>query len=295
MDPTVLEGLLKAIRDAVSGHRRSENDVALPVFDPATNDNGAESWCHNIEELAREFGWSSIATVARAGKALKGSAVIWFESWEPSQGRTWENFRSDLTDLYPEKRNLSEKLTKAVVYNSDSADTYCEYAREKVRLLRNTKISFTEPQLIELICGSITDVNVRMASFNSNVKTTSEIISLFSSYVKPKKRPSEQNDTDKSVENKTKRPKIEFGNYNASEKKCYICGKTGHTKLYCRRNTSHPPEIKKSNNVEVKISEKSCNICKKIGHDESICWYRARAGLEKTQTSSESNFLDKRS
>lgn len=294
MDPAVLEGLLKAIRDAVSGNRRAEDDVALPTFDPATSDNGAEGWCRNIEVLSKEFGWSSIATVARAGKALKGSALVWFESWEPSEGRTWEHFRTDLTDLYPEKRNLSEKLSKAVLYNSDSADSYCEYAREKVRLLRNTKISFTETQLIEIICGSIIDVNVKMASFNSNVKSTSELISLFSSYVKPKKRPLENDSNNAMGPSKMKRPKLEFRNYNPEEKKCYTCGKTGHLKAQCDKNQSQSTEIKKINNTETRVPDKLCTICKKIGHNETVCWYKARSDVQKTQTNNEVNFLGKR-
>lgn len=78
MDPALLEGLVNAIRDAVTGRRHAADDnVALLVFDPSTNDNGAESWCRSIEELSKEFGWSSIATLARAGKALKGSALLY--------------------------------------------------------------------------------------------------------------------------------------------------------------------------------------------------------------------------
>lgn len=167
---------------------------------------GAETWCSNIESLAGEFGWSSIATFAKAGKALKGSALLWFETWDPAAGRSWENLRIELTALYPEKKNLANKLQKAVLYTSESADSYCEYAREKIRLLRNTKIVFTELQLVELVCGSISDVNVRMASFNSSVKTTSELISLSTSYAKSKKRPLEQSGRDsKNFSNLAKR------------------------------------------------------------------------------------------
>lgn len=294
MEPTVLEGLLKAISDAVSGRRHADDDVALPVFDPATSDSGAEGWCKSIEELSKEFGWSSITTVAKAGKALKGSALLWFESWVPSKGgRTWENFRTDLADLYPEKRNLSEKLSEAVLYNSDSADSYCEYAREKVRQLRNTKISFTEDQLIELICGSITDVNVRMAAFNSSVKSTSQLISLFSSYVKPKKRPIDQNDSDSITEqSKAKRPKLEIRNNTSKEKKCYSCGKTGHIKIHCNRNRNPPSETVTSTPGNKASNRVTCTFCKKPGHNDSVCWHKARSELEKADTiKKEVNFL----
>ncbi|KAF9418535.1 hypothetical protein HW555_004684 [Spodoptera exigua] len=173
MDTETIGDLLKAIRDAISKTTQIDGDVALPVFDPEKCDNGAARWCNNIETLAKDLNWSSIKTAAKAGKALKGSALTWFESWDPLEGRSWEKFRADIIDAYPEKKNLSNRLQKAVLFTSDKADSYGEYAREKLRLLRNTTVSFTEDQLIELVCGGVSDVNVRMASLNSNVASTS--------------------------------------------------------------------------------------------------------------------------
>ncbi|XP_063532834.1 uncharacterized protein LOC134743372 [Cydia strobilella] len=73
-----LKSFIKAIADAVS-KRRPDDDVALPVFDPATSDNGAETWCNNIAELTEEFGWSSIATVAKAEyrfQSMSSSSIL---------------------------------------------------------------------------------------------------------------------------------------------------------------------------------------------------------------------------
>ncbi|KAG7295010.1 hypothetical protein JYU34_022581 [Plutella xylostella] len=130
MDADLLKSLLGAIRDAVTPKPQCD-DVALPLFDPDKSQNGASSWCKSVDDLSAEFKWSSLQLVAKAGKALRGSALSWFESWEPENGRTWENFKTDITSLYPERKNLSEKLTKAVLFTSDSSDSYCEYAREK--------------------------------------------------------------------------------------------------------------------------------------------------------------------
>ena len=95
MDSAVVEGLLKAIRDAVAVKNRGD-DVVLPPFDPEKNDNGAESWCGAIDSIAADLGWSSITTVAKAGKALKGSALLWYETWDPDDGRSWENFKTTI-------------------------------------------------------------------------------------------------------------------------------------------------------------------------------------------------------
>ncbi|XP_035442997.1 uncharacterized protein LOC118271158 [Spodoptera frugiperda] len=286
MDLPVLKELLTAIKDAVSGSRLNDSEVALPIFDPAKSDLGAESWCNNIETLAKEFGWSNVATVAKAGKALKGSALLWFETWDPAEGRSWDNLRLELVALYPEKKNLAEKLQKAVLYTSETADSYCEYAREKIRLLKNTKIVFTELQLIELVCGSICDVNVKMASFNSNVKTTSELIALFTSYAKTKKRSIDSKDP--SNLHPPKRFKTDF---KPNEIKCFNCGKTGHTKQQCysRKSTqNNDPNSEQGSNNE---NRKFCTYCKKPGHLDSYCRYKPKT--DPSNTDNQINFLDK--
>ncbi|CAK1549738.1 unnamed protein product [Leptosia nina] len=116
MDSALLTDLLKAIRGAVSSNRRPDEDIALPVFDPTTV-LCADGWCKNIEELAKEFGWSSLATVAKAGKALKGSALVWFESWQPStEGRTWEKFQA-LIDTGANCSIIKESIAKRLQCN----------------------------------------------------------------------------------------------------------------------------------------------------------------------------------
>jgi hypothetical protein len=105
-------------------------------------------------KIWEEFGWNCRETVARATKVLKGTASTWFENWEPEQ-RDWESFKSDLIDLFPPKRNLAEKLKRAVLLTSEEFQTYCEYAREKLLLLNRTRIKFTEAELVELIIADI--------------------------------------------------------------------------------------------------------------------------------------------
>lgn len=299
MDGDAITSLLSAIRDVVSKPSSNDEDIALPVFDPEKNDCGAASWCDSIEPLAKDLKWSSIKTAARAGKALKGSALSWFESWAPTEGRTWEKFRSDIIDAYPEKKNLSERLARAVLFTSDASESYSEYVREKLRLLRNTKISFTELQLIELICGGINDTNVKLASLNSNINTTSALIALLSSYTKSKKRPLENIEKDRN--SGAGFSGVKRTRYN-SDKKCYLCDQLGHIQSQCFKNKSSQSQqfqmanqssaITKSNKPPVKI----CTFCKKIGHTESVCYYKQRSesssSLITVPTKKEPNFLD---
>lgn len=272
MDSDVTSKLLEAIREAVSSTRQKDDDIALPQFNPEKSNTGAASWCRSIEALSNEFQWSSLRTAARAGKALRGSALIWFESWDPSEGRSWENLRTDIIDAYPEKKNLSEQLTKAILYTSDSAESYCEYARHKIRLLRNTKIAFTETQLIELVCGGISDVDVRMTSLNNGVTKTAALITLLSSYLKTKKRHVDHNESPTVP----KRPKI---NVN---KHCFICKQSGHFQRQCPQWAQVTPRVPKQMSNDYVV--KNCTYCKRVGHTESTCYHKQRAETVRTIT-----------
>lgn len=273
MDRDILAGFLTSIRDAVTSNQRND-DVALPIFNPEKNDNGAEGWCCSIQKLSEDLRWSSIQTAAKAGKALRGSALRWFEAWEPETGRSWENFRADIVSVYPQKKNLTEKLTKAMNYASDCSDSYAEYAREKLRLLQNTKIDFTTPQLIELICGGISEVDIRMASLNSSVGTTSDLISLLSTYTKmSRKRPHEVNNKQSQSTNNNHSKRFK---HNKEPKRCYICGKSGHisSRCYSRlvENKEKPvPNWVKNTSDRPKIF---CSFCKKPGHEEVRCYHK---------------------
>lgn len=296
MDAEAITTLLSAIRDAVSSRGQKDDDVALPVFDPDRNDCGAATWCNSVEALSKELQWSSLKTAAKAGKALKGSSLTWFETWEPTDGRSWENLKRDITDVYPEKKNLSEKLSRAVSYTSDSAESYGEYAREKLRLFRNTKVAFTEAELIELVCGGIADVDIKMASLNNGVTSTSALIALLSTYAKCRKRTSESNIKDYesgSGPSGAKRPRQEL-------RKCFNCNQTGHVQSQCRlvpatSVNNQAPQVPKPNDSRIK----TCTYCKKVGHLESICFLKQRALSNSNASitlvpSKEANFLDKR-
>lgn len=291
MDADLLQSLLGAIRDAVTPKPQCD-DVALPLFDPDKSQNGASSWCKSVDDLSAEFKWSSLQLAAKAGKALRGSALSWFESWEPENGRTWENFKTDITSLYPERKNLSEKLTKAVLFTSDSSDSYCEYAREKLRLLKSTRINFTENQLIELVCGSITDFNVKTASLNGNATTTSELIASLSSWSKnPRKRQIEQN---RAVFNsndvpgpsdikRIKSDRINDNRHGDREKRCHNCNKLGHLQAQCfanknksseNKNISNDQRVTASLNTPHSLNKPVCAYCKKLGHQIENCWHK---------------------
>ncbi|CAH1991717.1 unnamed protein product [Acanthoscelides obtectus] len=104
--------------------------INIPAFDPSKSDAGAMGWCNDMETLATTFKWTDFEQLCRAAGALEGDAKDWYDNWHPSN-KVWASFRAELCQLYPAKRNLSERLRKASMYRSDQATGYCEYARKK--------------------------------------------------------------------------------------------------------------------------------------------------------------------
>ncbi|CAG5032598.1 unnamed protein product [Parnassius apollo] len=81
MDVELVKGLLEAIRNAMVSNKRHD-DVAVPIIDPDKSNYGAAAWCESFDKLGEEFKWSSFEKFVKVGKALRGSALSWFETWE---------------------------------------------------------------------------------------------------------------------------------------------------------------------------------------------------------------------
>ena len=187
------------------------------------------------------------------------------------------------------KKNLSERLSRAVLYSSDAVESYGDYAREKIRLLRNTKVTFTDEQLIELICGGISNVDVKMACLNSGVTTTAALISLLSTYMKNRKRALDSSNSG-SGSSGAKRSKFDM------DRKCFLCNQTGHVQSQCwktlKNQTDQAPQVSKQHDIHVK----SCTFCKRVGHTENICFHKQRAESKRSVTlipTKDVNFLGK--
>lgn len=83
------------------------DDVVLPPFDPEKNENGAESWCSSFNSIAEDKGWSSITTVAKAGKSLRGSVLLWYETLMRVEHTKFLKITSKIHETYPKHyRNI---------------------------------------------------------------------------------------------------------------------------------------------------------------------------------------------
>jgi hypothetical protein len=122
---------------------------------------GAKKW---IDKLAETFQWTGCELLARATSGLTGEAKTCFLSWQP-EAKSWENLKTELCNLYPPKKNLSERFRKAGLYTSENATSYCEYARQKILLLRALNFNLSERTMLELVVGDITDAQVKIAAF----------------------------------------------------------------------------------------------------------------------------------
>jgi hypothetical protein len=192
--------------------------------------------------------------------------------------------KSDLIDLFPPKRNLAEKLKRAVLLTSEAFQTYCEYAREKLLLLNRTRIKFTEAELVELIIADILDISVQMGAINSGVQTTSDLLILLSSYVKNiRKRKIETPEATPgfgSGFSKCKtgtRDKPDGNSSRLQFKRCFACGDYGHIQSTCTKRTSAESPKRPRVSNDGPSSSKTCEFCKKVGHNVSSCFAKERS------------------
>ncbi|CAG4959531.1 unnamed protein product [Parnassius apollo] len=75
MDAKLVKGLLETIQNAKVLNKRYDN-VEVPIFDPDKSNDGAVGWCGSFDKLREELKWSSFEKVAKAGKALRGAALL---------------------------------------------------------------------------------------------------------------------------------------------------------------------------------------------------------------------------
>lgn len=85
--------------------------VSVPVFDLLQDDDGASRWCDELEKLGETFTWSSYKLLVRGASSLVEEAKDWFSGWKPVQN-TWDEFRTEISSLYPAKRNVSQSYAR---------------------------------------------------------------------------------------------------------------------------------------------------------------------------------------
>jgi hypothetical protein len=256
----ILAATLQEMKDHSSRRTTSSALIELPKFDPSSDDRGASKWCDEIEKLGATFHWLEHEQLSRAASSLVGEAKEWFPLWQPTE-KSWENFRTEISNMYPPKRNLHEKFRKASLYVSGDASSYSEYARKKIALIKSLNFTMTENQLLELVIGDIGDVHVKTAAFNSNVKSEAELLVLLSNYKMTNRAPVSHN--------KLKRD-YPFDFKSNDVKLCFNCDKPGHLS----RNCKEPRKIAERNNSRPKFEKSKviCSWCNKPGHVAEKCF-----------------------
>ncbi|XP_015429651.1 PREDICTED: uncharacterized protein LOC107186324 [Dufourea novaeangliae] len=266
----------------------------MPQFSGADLGDDANLWCTRVEELTKDVPHQRLSL---ATHALVGPAKKWYQGWE-AQPCTWEKFREDLCAMFVCERKLHDRLLRALQYASDGVVSYAECARTKLTYLKQTRVSFSTAEFIELIVElicffcltnddllvsslnfatvtTITDPNVRQAMLNARYNTTTDLLVGISEYKKIPREKEEQHEAERA------RPLYRMG--------CYTCDTVGHTSRQCtkkprldrersplRRNSPKRHSPKRSPLRRVV----TCTYCSKRGHEEVNCWAKRRATRE---------------
>lgn len=244
---------------------------AVPEFGGVDLGEDANRWCNLIETITVKL--SHVQRLSLATHALKGPARKWYQGWEGNP-RTWAKFREDLCSVFVSEDRLCERLTRAMNYTSDSANSYSEYARNKLKYYEQTQIAFKPHELVSFVIGSVTDPFARQSLANSQYKTTAELLSGISQFVKTPKVEKERSRDDNGHASK----------YNLSRKPCYECSETGHLRSECSKRRR--PDTNLSRDLSKRSAVPTCGFCYKRGHDESKCWTKQRTHRENPKQAS---------
>lgn len=267
---TIVTGAVPTARSACGEKVTAD---AVPDFSGTDLGDDAKQWCAVVEKITEKLPVSQRLSLAT--HALTGAAKKWYKGWGGNP-RTWTTFREDLCSVFVSEDRLSERLSRAVNYKSDSATSYTEYARKKLKFYGQTQITFKPHELISLVIGHVTDPSVRQSLMNARYATTTDLLGGISNFVKVPQ--TEKNRDDESVVRKRRD--------RNSQRRCYQCNEMGHLQGDCpkRRKTEDPQE-----NIGQKSNVPMCTFCSKRGHVESECWIKKRTPREGKNGSKKNN------
>lgn len=263
--------------------------IPLQFCDPSEDD--LDDWLAQAELIKDRFEWNDWDAVVRLSHFLTGPGLKFYKTWKPNEGkRTWENFKFSLKELFPHKRNNGELLKLAVLYNSDQASSYVEYAREKAYKLRKVRISWPEDILVEVIVEGISDPQIRSFAHNHKCSDLTNLIEILENYSKHKTSKYFNNNPEYSRQQSMSRDFSSRDNLKrtrddcddrSNNTRCFECGKYGHVRRFC----PNPANIRvKSENTTERPSETNshaipqCSFCNKKGHIDDNCWTKERIG-----------------
>ncbi|XP_046142813.1 uncharacterized protein LOC123988077 [Osmia bicornis bicornis] len=235
---------------------------AIPSFSGDELGESADSWCDTVENITKDLTTSQ--RLCCATHSLAGSAKEWYRTWKGNP-RNWTTFREDLCSVYAADDRIGQLLRRAVLYTSDDATSYAEYARTKLKYLQQTKISFKVVELVRLIIADVTDATTRQSLTNARYANTAELIAGMAPYVKQRK--------EKKEEDHRRNPSRSLPVPSRPGKRCFVCNGSNHIQNDCPKRR----RITMANPQPPSGRPSTCSYCAKRGHDESNCWIKQRA------------------
>lgn len=243
--------------------------LCLRCFDP--EEDVAEDWLLEVEAARKRYCWDEWETVRRSASCLVGKAKIFFDSWRPKGAdRGWSALKLALAESFPRRRKSGSLLVEAATYGSVSADTYADYAGQKLLKLRKICLPWPENVLVECVIHGIADPLVRVNVSNQNIKNVADLIACLSSYEKPFCPVVLSEGSSLPKRAKRSSTVATFNNVGRRALTCHGCGAVGHLRRNCRSRPFNEPGSASG------PRSKFCEHCKKSGHLKADCWARGR-------------------
>lgn len=274
------EQIVEAIQSLKSVNTHS---YYVSNFDPSVHD--VDAWFSEVDRAKSTNRWTDTECLSRIGNCLKGDAATWLNEWV-SNDRSWTNFKKDFKPLCVKKIDVASILYEVMSTNSDSYQTYAEYARKSLLRLRIVK-GLSDDLITAIVIRGIADPQVKASATNANL-LPNDLVNYLSTFIKPKKSLAAGAHTSGRSAHSSGHHSKNRGHSNSFRKplsprppiKCYTCGETGHKQISCPKKpkpNEDSSQFKSGTKPESKSSTVPCAYCKKQGHHITTCFAKQRS------------------
>lgn len=256
----------------------------IPKFDGNSNTTSVHTWLHRLESLATIYGWDEKTLIYHMTASLEGNALLWF-GHQQDINISWEDWKKRLAEFFPAGRGLAAKLHDFVTTTKQKDEKVLDFYYKK--LAQGKLCELSDHMICDVIIYTLNDSLLKAGARGAGCRDTRSLLNyLTDAVVDP------ISVTDKQTKNSEDSEKGFF-----RQRKCFVCGRRGHTSYSCRDNLRCTNCSRIGHKTEDCRFSKKCSHCNKVGHERDDCYSLKNAINAKqptaTQTSEKTNDKNK--
>lgn len=133
---------------------RPNDELLIPVFDPANDEVTVEQWVTTVDNIANQFGWDGCAILRLIVSRMRGHAKEWYEL-RPQGAASWTDTKAALIENFNKPLPFAKLFHTAANYEAIPGQELGDYCFKKLNALRKLKINIPEEYMIDVVIHGI--------------------------------------------------------------------------------------------------------------------------------------------